>query len=117
MDRRNFIINKIPFFKFKPRLLSYLKCLVPQFVNKGDLIYKEGTAGNYIYMVYRGEVNLYKTIKSETVNIQKRQTRSFVKSDVATCEKNILKMSKGGVAGLEILTEGVVYRNTLRVAF
>ena len=45
------------------------RILVKEKYNKGDLIIKEGTFGEGTYVILEGDVEVYKTINNERVNI------------------------------------------------
>jgi len=67
---RNFIMQVYPFDKMDETSLSFLaeKCEIV-FYKKGDLVYQEGAAARFLYVLLEGQMNILKEVKQLIVSL------------------------------------------------
>jgi hypothetical protein len=100
-DRKEFLVSVFPFLASNLKLDEHYQRMIPLFLTKNDIIYREKGRADSLYLIYSGECILKKNFKSNL---------SFDYFSVKNM-KTVLQLSSSQVAGLESLFKDT-YDNT-----
>ncbi len=102
-EKRNFLIECIPFLSNTGSIHELLKNILPIFCTHKQVIYTECDSPDYLYVIYQGGCKLTKL----NLNSSPKNREDVIKNNDKLI--NILNLERGSIAGLEMVTEAKNY--------